>query len=483
MALGLAGVTGSVPARAGTAAPPSPQPASEPNPSVDGPVPWSLGVEGQPQTDNLFSLATLGYSEQEYFVSGAAKKIANSSSVENPSLPTETATAPYTTRMIVRRPLDAARFNGTVVVEWDNVTAQMDEVPVWNWSYPTALGEGFAYVIVSVQQAGICCGPLSLKARDPIRYASLSHPGDDYAFDMYSQVLQSLRHPAPGAVDPLGGLTLTHLIAAGQSQSADELYDYLNTVPYGGLVDGFLLAGGGQTTYPGAVPPSVPVLNVFDELTAPSTPPNVTANYRLWEIAGGSHADYFYLRAIFDDAQMEVPGDGQRDQAWQKKELAIDGDYGYAVDGRELSCVPGGNMFPSHYVIDNALDNLNRWMAGGAPPATVPMLQFNATTGQPATDQYGNALGGYRLPPIDVPVARYIPTDCGFFGQTLQLDPATLAQLYPTHQDYVADMQAATDAAVAKGLLLPNDAADLMARARGSAIPQLQTVSPLPPTG
>ncbi|MBV8159811.1 MAG: hypothetical protein JO265_02700, partial [Acidimicrobiia bacterium] len=283
--------------------------------------------------------------------------------------------------------------------------------------------------------------------------------------------------------DPLGGLGVQRLLAAGQSQSADELFGYVTTVPYGGLVDGFLLVGGGMTTYPNATPPSVPVLNVFDELTAPSTPPNITANYRIWEIAGGSHADYWYDRAVFDDAQMELPGDGQRSRAWQQREMAIDGNYGYAVDARELSCVPGGNMFPTHYVIDNAVDNLNRWVGGGAPPATVPMLQFDSTTGRPAADQYGNSLGGYRLPPIDVPVARYITADCGFFGQTLQLDPATLAKLYPTHDAYVADMQAATDKAQSQGLLLPGDAADLMARAKASAVPQLQTVSPLPPPG
>ncbi|MBV8162082.1 MAG: hypothetical protein JO265_14265, partial [Acidimicrobiia bacterium] len=181
-----------------SAVPPPPAPASEPSPTVTGPVPYSVGVQGQPQTDSIFSLAPYGYSEHEYFVSGTARKLPNPASAANASLPTEGATAPYTTRIIVRRPLNPARFNGTVVVEWNNVTAQMDEVPVWNWSYPTALREGFAYVIVSAQAAGVCCGPLSLKVRDPIRYAPLSHPGDDYAYDMYSQVLQALRHPQLG---------------------------------------------------------------------------------------------------------------------------------------------------------------------------------------------------------------------------------------------------------------------------------------------
>ena len=35
-------------------------------------------------------------------------------------------TADYTTRMLVRRPADPKKFNGTVIVEWNNVTAQHD---------------------------------------------------------------------------------------------------------------------------------------------------------------------------------------------------------------------------------------------------------------------------------------------------------------------------------------------------------------------
>ena len=470
--------------------------ASVPNPTVSGPVPWSVGVDQQPQTDSLFALAPFGYSEQEYFVSGTADYQANPGSLVPSPTASQTPTAPYTTRIIVRQPVDPARFDGTVVVEWDNVTAQMDETPVWDWTYPTGMREGMAYVIVSVQAAGICCSPLSLKARDPVRYAPLSHPGDGYAFSIYSQVLEALRHPV--GTDPFGGRTISTLLAAGQSQSADELFDYETTVDYSGLVDGFLLAGGGSTTYPNGVPPAVPVINVFDEWTAPSTPPNVSSDYRLWEIAGGSHVDAWIDNQEFDDPQgVVVPGAGQRDPQWRAQEEAVAGNYGATYDPRENTCVPGGSLFPSRYVVDNALDWLRRWVVDGASPPTVPMLEFgNATTSTPlgsppvfdpagteSTDRYGNALGGYRLPVVDVPVATYVPVSCFFFGETIPFSPALLASLYPTHQDYVDKMQAATDAALADGLLLPWDAADLMARAEGSEIPLLGVTSPVPPTG
>ncbi len=465
-----------------------------PNPTVTGPIPWSLGVDKQPQTDSLFDLSPFGYSEDEYFVSGTASYQSNPGSINSVEDPGSPATAPYTVRMIVRAPTDPSRFNGTVVVEWDNVTAQMDEAPIWDWTYPTVMREGYAYVIVSVQQAGICCSPLTLKMRDPVRYEALGQPGDDYAFSIYSQVLQAIRHPQ--GKDPMGGLKVHTLVAAGQSQSADELYDYVTSVDYGSLVDGFLLVGGGSTTYPGAHPPAVPVMNVFDEWTAPSTPPNITRNYRVWEIAGGAHVDNWVDNPEFDDPQgVLVPGAGQRDPQWRSQEEWIAGNYGASYDPRENSCVPGGNLYPNRYVMDNALVWLQRWVTRDASPPQVPMLQFgNATTSTPvgdppgwdpagteATDQYGNALGGYRLPPVTVPVATYAPVTCLFFGETVPFSPTQLKELYPTHADYVQHMQAATDAAVKDGLLLPWDAADLMRRAEASSIPTLSVTSPVPP--
>lgn len=469
--------------------------SSVPNPSVRGPIAWSLGIDKQPQTDNLFALAPFGYSEKEYFVSGTATYQSNPGSLGSVSQPGNPATAAYTIRMIVRRPIDPKRFNGTVVVEWDNVTSQMDEAPIWDWTYPTVMRQGIAYVIVSVQQAGICCSPLSLKLRDPVRYASMDQPGDGYAFSIFSQVLQSIRHPV--GVDPMGGLRGKTLLAAGQSQSADELFDYLNSVNYQGLANGFLMVGGGNTTYPHGAP-AVPVMNVFDEWTAPATPPNITTNYRLWEIAGASHVDAWIDNQEFDDPQgVVVPGAGQRDPQWRAQEEAIAGNYGASYDPRENSCVPGGNLFPNRYVMDNALVWLERWVTKGASPPTVPMLEFgNPTTSTPAgsppvfdpagtetTDQYGNALGGYRLPPVTVPVATYVPVACFFFGETVPFSPVLLKKLYPTHSAYVRDMRTATDAAVKAGLLLPWDATDLVERAEASQIPVLGVASPLPPTG
>jgi hypothetical protein len=56
------------------------------------------------------------------------------------------------------------------------------------------------------------------------------------------------------------------------------------------------------------------------------------------------------------------------------------------------------------------------------------------------------------------------------FGLTIAFDPVKLAGLYPTHEGYVAQMQAATERTVAAGLLLPPDAKELMTLARASSV-------------
>jgi len=63
------------------------------------------------------------------------------------------ATAPYVTRLLVRRPLDPARFNGTVIVEWLNVTSGFDIDIVAGELWRETLRSGYAYVGVSTQTA------------------------------------------------------------------------------------------------------------------------------------------------------------------------------------------------------------------------------------------------------------------------------------------------------------------------------------------
>ena len=65
-------------------------------------------------------LSEIGYTEEEYFLSGTANVYEEG---ENNRPEIIFRDAPYTTRVLIRRPADKSRFSGNVVVEVLNATA------------------------------------------------------------------------------------------------------------------------------------------------------------------------------------------------------------------------------------------------------------------------------------------------------------------------------------------------------------------------
>jgi hypothetical protein len=70
-------------------------------------------------------LASVGYTQEEFFLSGDAASYSSAAPLSSDGnwTITEGTPAPFTTRIVVRRPIDAAKFNGSVAVEWLHVTA------------------------------------------------------------------------------------------------------------------------------------------------------------------------------------------------------------------------------------------------------------------------------------------------------------------------------------------------------------------------
>ena len=137
-----------------------------------------------------YDLATLGYRAEEFFVSGTARSYATDDHAD------------FITRIVVCRPTDDQKFNGTVIVEWLNVSGGIDAPAVWFMAHREITRAGYAYVAVSAQHVGIEGGDslvganMSLKAQDPERYSPLDHPGDQFAYDIYSQVGELIRDGA-----------------------------------------------------------------------------------------------------------------------------------------------------------------------------------------------------------------------------------------------------------------------------------------------
>ena len=462
-------------------------PDAGPLPTVTGPI--TGGIMGKPFTAAPIDLASFGYVEEEYFIEGNATAYAFQGTAGGDGMWSvkPTTTAHYKTRILVRHPSDKAKFNGTVLVEWLNVSGGVDDDPEFSFGHVELLRSGFAYVGVSAQAQGVIGGGFSLGPAggeplvqwDPVRYGSLQHPGDNYSYDMFTQAAEVVRHP--GSVNPLGTLTPAHLIGDGESQSAFRLVTYVDAIaPLRNVFDGFFIhsrsggaaelvvAGGGKTANILGGPSmaairadlTVPVfqfetetdvlgiegLTPFASMRQPDSD-----RLRSWEVAGTSHADEYLL----DYAAQGMPG----------------------ADAGSLGCT-NVNSGPQHWVVDTALHEMNSWVTGGAPPANgAPLTLADAGSGL-AKDAEGNSLGGVRTAAVDVPIATYSGQStssnilCSLFGSTTPFSPAQLLALYPTHDDYVNKVTAATAAAQQAGFILAADAPLVTQEAEAAPIPQ-----------
>ncbi|MFT7288314.1 MAG: hypothetical protein ACI87W_002432 [Halieaceae bacterium] len=193
-----------------------------------------------------FDFAEQGYVQEEFFLSGSASSFGNLNELANDGRwkAERTDMADYRIRVVVYRPASSSDFSGTVVVEWLNVTNGFDVPAGWRAGHVEALRRGHAWVNVAAQRVGIegqedAVLPLYLAQADPERYASLTHPGDSFSYDMFSQVTAAVRAGDGGI---LGGFTPEVIIASGESQSASRLLTYINPIqPFYNAYDPFLV--------------------------------------------------------------------------------------------------------------------------------------------------------------------------------------------------------------------------------------------------
>src|SRR5438067_13007514 len=283
--------------------------AAVPNPIVTGPI--ASVTAGDPSRNYTFfasnHLAGSGYIEQEFFIEGTANRY------NTPPQATGTIVSsgnPYRTRVVMRRPANAADFNGTVLVEWLNVTNGFDADNLWFFGWEHVLRSGYAWVGVSAQRIGVN----ALRNWSP-RYATLDVTAgntindDSLSYDIYSQAGQAIANPV--GVDILGGLKPVLIIATGESQSAARLVTYANSIqPLANFYDGiFLLSSLGTRVRTDLNVPVWKFLTEWDvsganeaNVRQPDTP-----LFRTWEIAGTSHVDK-HLRASREPLELRDNG-------------------------------------------------------------------------------------------------------------------------------------------------------------------------------
>ena len=194
---------------------------------------WSAseltGGNGPFVAGTFFDLATVGYQQAEYAL--PARRGPTRAPTSGLTVVEE---APITTRVIVYRPADAAAFDGTVVVEWLNVSGGLDAAPVWLFTHRELVRSGSAWIGVSAQRLGVNGGEgalgmptTPLVTMDAARYGGLDHPGDRFSYDLFSMAGELAR---TGTGTILEGLPVERVLGVGESQSAFRLTTYVNEV-------------------------------------------------------------------------------------------------------------------------------------------------------------------------------------------------------------------------------------------------------------
>jgi hypothetical protein len=422
--------------------------------------------------------------EAEYTASGTATSYRSAGPLPTDGKFDLTAgpTADYRTRIVVRRPRQAADFNGTVVVEWLNVSGGLDASPDFSYMRSEIVRRGYAWVGVSAQMIGIEGGAVAvrvpqaeaagagtgIKHIDPVRYGTLSHPGDAFSYDIYTQVARALR--TPNGVDAMGPLRPRRVLAVGESQSAFALTTYIDGVqPLTHAFDGFIVHSRGGAAAPLGTPGEAvdiagsisgeptkirtdgraPIIVVETEtdilgiLGAYPARQRDDRHLRWWEVAGTAHADRFLVGALADS----------------------------------FGCPEAVNAGPGRFAPRTALRDLDRWVRTGVAPPKAPRFAIDPATKAFVRDQFGNVRGGIRTPLVDAPVDTLSGESAGgsvvciLFGSTKPLTAEQLQARYPSRAAYRRAYRAAARRAIAAGFVLADDRPDLMAMAQPERIP------------
>ena len=423
---------------------------------VVGPITGARPPFGVPQLD----VSDRGYVVEEFQIPGTASASAAADGAQHAvdgRWELEAAgTADYVTRLLVLRPTDATRFNGTVLFNWQNVSAGAEQrAPSGGELYDG----GFAWVGVSAQEVGINGFPMGmdhrfgtratpLKDHDPERYRPLFHPGDQGSFAIFHDAARVVGAERNTAVDPMARLPVERVVAVGGSQSAMRLVAYFNGIhAVDPIIDGFVLGVwegrapryeegsmpfGTMTRVRDDLPTPVIVVNSEFEATALANIGAVdTDTFRIWEAAGTPHGP----SPIRSD-----------DGGWTSNPLVLT---------------------PLH---DAALRAMQRWLTEATAPLHQPRIDVEP--GRPARvprDELGNAFGGIRLPELAAPLREYRGIAFGtgrppLMGSSRALAPDVVDRLYPSQEAYAARWCAAVDDLVTSGVLRAEDAEEMQER-------------------
>jgi hypothetical protein len=358
-------------------------------------------------------LAAFAYDAHEYFVSGTANG------------------EPYTTRIVVRKPRDDAKFSGLVLVEamHGSGAAHMFE---FTSIYTMASGHAAVEVLTTP--------PAQFAALNEARYRSLQLNGAQT-----NEILAQVGSLVRGGT--LVGGPVRKMVLAGTSMTAGVLINYLpahmvyRTPQMQRIFDGFLPMSNGAMIREIDVPLiHVPTMHeVSGNITNRQDGDEPGKQYRLYEFSGMGHID-------------------TRDSVRMKPN----------------PCVQPLSTFPVQAYMSVALDHLFKWVDRGTVPPRADRILLDRNQHNDgslmALDEHGNPRGGIRTTYVDVPTATYtirpaaitpvIPNAsawiasrgqqaasqmCGLSTAQVPFPADKLRGLYKTRQAYVKRVEARLD--------------------------------------
>jgi hypothetical protein len=387
--------------------------------------------------------ADFGYATDEYFVSGTANGQA------------------YKTRILVRRPVLAERFGGIVVSESMHSNGFAVTFEPARKSF---FMRGYVHVEIAAQTANIT----TLKAFNPVRYATMSIPSGQQTSEIIAQVGVLIKSNLSNG--PLAPLSVRRLVMEGTSQASGVLRTYQSQKHFqsrmadgSAIMDGYL-----ATSTLGSAPmmvvdvPTVHMPTMTEVNSALVNPGSVNfrrpdsddpANrYRLYEVAGMAHAN-----------SRETP------------------TYVPNPCAMPISDFPWGAMAAM------GLHHLIEWVDHGVVPPRAAPLEFDKNTAGDgsllALDAHGNVKGGVRNTYVDVPVAMYgVPNagltpaaqfNCSIAGWRTPFSEETLRDKlhYKNKGSYISALNKRLMELVREGWMLPEYADDVRADAQAIEIP------------
>jgi hypothetical protein len=369
-----------------------------------------------------------GYVEKEYFVTGTANG------------------QPYTTRIVVRKPSNNARFSGFVLAESMHPSGN-----AWMFHFTHLYTMTSGHIGLDI----LTSNPAQFAEFNAERYKDLQIQ-QGQANEIIAQVGALVR--STDASNPLAGLTVRKMILAGTSASAGVLVNYLpahmvlRLADMKPIYDGFLPTSNGANIRQIDVPMiQVPTTTEAMRGNVPTRQDGDMPGdqFRVYEFPGMPHLDTRDVAAF-----------------------------------RPNPCKNPIMMYPMSAYMSVALNHLLQWVDKGTVPPRADRILMDRNEGNDgslmALDEHGNPRGGIRSPYVDVPVVRYgVPNTgatpptpntapwvalrgeqginqlCGLTGYQIAFSPDQLRKMYGSKSAYVAKVRARVDELTKQGWSLP----------------------------